>query len=71
MSSAYSADFRPHAYDPYDEPDLFRGVLTRRVIAFLIDLIYFSLNRSGCISHVLFRSATTCKQGASQYDRHC
>jgi uncharacterized RDD family membrane protein YckC len=28
-----------HAFDPYLEPDLFRGVLTRRVIAFIIDLI--------------------------------
>ena len=32
-----------HAFDPYAEPDLFRGVLTRRVIAFLIDLIVLSV----------------------------
>jgi uncharacterized RDD family membrane protein YckC len=43
MSSAYSADFRPHAFDPYDQPDLFRGVLTRRVIAFLIDLLVLAI----------------------------
>ena len=43
MSSAYSADFRPHAFDPYDQPDLFRGVLTRRIVAFLIDLIVLAI----------------------------
>jgi uncharacterized RDD family membrane protein YckC len=43
MSSAYSADVRPHAFDPYDQPDLFRGVLTRRVVAFLIDLIVLAI----------------------------
>ena len=32
-----------HAFDPYAEPELFRGVLTRRVIAFLIDLIVLSV----------------------------
>jgi uncharacterized RDD family membrane protein YckC len=33
----------PHAFDPYLEPELFRGVLTRRVFAFLIDLIVLSV----------------------------
>ena len=32
-----------HAFDPYAEPDLFRGVLVRRVFAFLIDLIVLSI----------------------------
>src|SRR5215475_3887513 len=32
-----------HAFDPYSEPELFRGVLTRRVIAFLIDVIVLSI----------------------------
>jgi uncharacterized RDD family membrane protein YckC len=43
MSSTYSAEIRPHAFDPYDQPDLFRGVLTRRVIAFVIDLIVLAI----------------------------
>jgi uncharacterized RDD family membrane protein YckC len=43
MSSAYQAEFRPHAFDPYDQPDLFRGVLIRRVFAFLIDLIVLAV----------------------------
>jgi uncharacterized RDD family membrane protein YckC len=33
----------PHAYDPYLQPELFRGVLTRRVFAFLIDLIVIAV----------------------------
>ena len=34
---------RPHAFDPWTEPELFRGVLTRRVFAFLIDLIVLAV----------------------------
>jgi uncharacterized RDD family membrane protein YckC len=34
-----SAPSYQHAFDPYAEPDLFRHVLTRRVIAFFIDVI--------------------------------
>jgi uncharacterized RDD family membrane protein YckC len=33
----------PHAFDPWMEPELFRGVLTRRVFAFLIDLVVLSI----------------------------
>jgi len=33
----------PHAFDPWLQPELFRGVLTRRMIAFLIDLIVLSI----------------------------
>src|SRR5438128_3919004 len=33
----------PHAFDPWTQPELFRGVLTRRVFAFLIDLIVLSI----------------------------
>src|SRR6201992_3181948 len=32
-----------HAFDPYLEPDLFRGVLARRVIAFIIDLFILAV----------------------------
>ncbi len=31
--------FRPHAFDPWTQPELFRAVLTRRVLAFLIDVV--------------------------------
>jgi uncharacterized RDD family membrane protein YckC len=33
----------PHAFDPDLEPELFRGVPTRRVVAFLIDLVVLSV----------------------------
>ncbi len=36
-------DARPHAYDPYTQADLFRGVLIRRMVAFVIDLIVLSI----------------------------
>jgi uncharacterized RDD family membrane protein YckC len=34
---------QPHAFDPWTQPELFRGVLTRRVVAFLIDLVVLSI----------------------------
>jgi uncharacterized RDD family membrane protein YckC len=46
MSGGWSnggPEYRPHAFDPYLEPDLFRGVLTRRAIAFIIDLFVISV----------------------------
>jgi uncharacterized RDD family membrane protein YckC len=33
----------PHAPDPWLQPELFRGVLTRRAFAFLIDLVVLSI----------------------------
>jgi uncharacterized RDD family membrane protein YckC len=36
-------DFQPHAFDPWLQPELFRGVLTRRAFAFLIDLVVLSI----------------------------
>jgi uncharacterized RDD family membrane protein YckC len=33
----------PHAFDPWTQPELFRGVLTRRIFAFLIDLVVLSV----------------------------
>jgi uncharacterized RDD family membrane protein YckC len=41
--SGGSANFQPHAFDPWTQPELFRGVLTRRVFAFLIDLLVLSI----------------------------
>src|SRR5579871_1382359 len=38
-----SAPNYQHAFDPYAEPDLFRHVLMRRVIAFVIDVIVLSV----------------------------
>ena len=36
-------NFQAHAFDPVLQPELFRGVLTRRVFAFLIDLVVLSV----------------------------
>jgi uncharacterized RDD family membrane protein YckC len=38
-----SGGVQPHAFDPNLQPELFRGVLTRRVFAFLIDLVVLSV----------------------------
>jgi uncharacterized RDD family membrane protein YckC len=38
-----AANFQPHAFDPWLQPELFRGVLTRRMFAFLIDLVVLSI----------------------------
>ena len=34
-----SIELKPHAYDPAANPELFEGVLARRLIAFVIDVI--------------------------------
>jgi uncharacterized RDD family membrane protein YckC len=39
----FAADSRPHAYDPLTHPELFEGVLARRLIAFVIDALVISL----------------------------
>src|SRR5262250_2317366 len=36
-------DIKPHAYDPTTQPELFEGVLARRVIAFLIDFVVIAI----------------------------
>ena len=38
-----SIELKPHAYDPVANPELFEGVLARRVVAFLIDFVILSI----------------------------
>ena len=38
-----SIDLKPHAYDPAADPELFKGVLARRFIAFVIDIVIIML----------------------------
>ncbi len=38
-----SIEVKPHAYDPVANPELFDGVLARRVVAFLIDFVILAL----------------------------
>jgi uncharacterized RDD family membrane protein YckC len=35
---SFGVDIKPHAYDPWLQPEYFEGVLARRMIAFMIDL---------------------------------
>ncbi len=41
--SESSFDVKPHAYDPATNPELFEGVLARRVVAFFIDVLIIVL----------------------------
>jgi uncharacterized RDD family membrane protein YckC len=38
-----NVEVKPHAYDPATQPELFEGVLARRVVALLVDLIVISV----------------------------
>src|SRR5262249_22254638 len=38
-----SIELKPHAYDPVANPELFDGVLPRRVIAFIIDVVIIAI----------------------------
>ena len=38
-----SIELKPHAYDPVANPELFEGVVARRVVAFLIDFVILSI----------------------------
>jgi uncharacterized RDD family membrane protein YckC len=38
-----SLDVKPHAYDPIANPELFAGVLSRRLVAFFIDVIIIAV----------------------------
>src|ERR1043165_1530625 len=38
-----SVEMKPHAYDPAREPELFEGVLARRVVAFIIDVVLIAV----------------------------
>jgi uncharacterized RDD family membrane protein YckC len=39
----FTLEVKPHAYDPAAQPELFEGVLARRIIAFFIDLIVITV----------------------------
>jgi uncharacterized RDD family membrane protein YckC len=41
--SGVSMDIKPHAYDPATQPELFDGVLSRRLVAFVIDFIIIAI----------------------------
>jgi uncharacterized RDD family membrane protein YckC len=39
----FSADIKPHVYDPAATPELFAGVLPRRIVAFVIDMVVIAV----------------------------
>jgi uncharacterized RDD family membrane protein YckC len=41
--TGFSFEVKPHAYDPAASPELFEGVLTRRVVAFVIDAVVIAI----------------------------
>src|SRR5882757_10746957 len=43
MSYSGSTNGGPEPFDPWLQPELFRGVLTRRVFAFLVDVVVLSI----------------------------
>src|SRR6266700_5422474 len=38
-----SFEVKPHAYDPAANPELFEGVVARRIVAFLVDFLILSI----------------------------
>jgi uncharacterized RDD family membrane protein YckC len=38
-----TVEVKPHAYDPATQPELFEGVLARRVVAFCIDILLIGI----------------------------
>jgi uncharacterized RDD family membrane protein YckC len=41
--SSFDVEVKPHAYDPIAHPELFEGVSTRRVLAFIVDVLIISI----------------------------
>ena len=39
----FTVEVKPHAYDPVTAPELFEGVLARRMLAFLIDVVIITV----------------------------
>jgi uncharacterized RDD family membrane protein YckC len=43
QGTTMAIDVKPHAYDPVRNPELFEGVLARRVVAFVIDFVIIAV----------------------------
>jgi uncharacterized RDD family membrane protein YckC len=62
-----SAELRPHAYDPIAQPELFEGVLARRVVAFVIDLVVIALPLIGATIFIFILGLLTFGLGWALY----
>lgn len=60
-------DVKPHAYDPTRQPELFEGVLARRVVAFLIDFIVIALPLVGAAMFIFAFGIVTLGLGWALY----
>ena len=63
----FSAEIRPHAYDPATQPELFEGVLARRMAAFIIDLIVIALPLIAAGTFIFFLGLLTFGLGWALY----
>jgi uncharacterized RDD family membrane protein YckC len=52
-------EMKPHAYDPVRNPELFEGVLARRVVAFLIDVIIIMAPVAGAVVFIILLGLVT------------
>jgi uncharacterized RDD family membrane protein YckC len=52
-------EVKPHAYDPIRNPELFEGVLARRVVAFLIDVIVIMAPVAGAVVFIILLGLVT------------
>jgi uncharacterized RDD family membrane protein YckC len=43
VRGGFNVDVKPHAYDPFAHPEYFEGVLARRLIAFVIDIVIITV----------------------------
>ena len=58
---------RPHAYDPAAQPELFEGVLARRMAAFFIDLIVIAVPLIAAGTFIFFLGLVTFGLGWALY----
>jgi uncharacterized RDD family membrane protein YckC len=59
VRGGFNVEVKPHAYDPHAHPELFEGVLARRIIAFVIDLTIIAVPvMLACVFILLFSVIT-------------
>lgn len=63
----YPTGLRPHAYDPAAQPELFEGVLARRMAAFFIDLIVIAVPLIAAGTFIFFLGLVTFGLGWALY----
>jgi uncharacterized RDD family membrane protein YckC len=62
-----SIDLKPHAYDPVANPELFQGVLARRFVAFVIDVVIIMLPVAFAAVFIFFLGLVTFLLGSALF----